>query len=232
MDCRIALWLLYALYCVSSLPSDCASSKAALRKRFPKRSHSRDLAEARKFLSLPDLNVLGEGRGIPTHKAISTWATSIREAGQASGSQKGAFGIDETDVKSQTSDLQSHGTQHNNVKTRRNRPNPWQRLMALPLWQTSLLSCKHVQVHSNDEVTYRERTFPTARSNSDLCINLRKVVRPPPSDDEYGGQTTRSVFNARLHTEICVDDSFRAGATPRPTGSAFSGPCIAGARTH
>ena len=41
--------------------------------------------------------------------------------------------------------------------------NPFQRLIELPLWQTSLLSAKYVMNHENDVVTYRERTFPTAR---------------------------------------------------------------------
>lgn len=167
MNCKTTLCLFFAFNCIFPVSSEGLKS-AAQRKRFPKRSHSRDLAEARKFLSLPDLNALGESGGIPTHKAISTWASSIREAGQANSSPNCDF--KHSEIKSKNTDgeaneILSHDTNANSFKNHRNRRNPWRRLMALPLWQTSLLSCKHVVVHSNDEVTYRERTFPTARYN-------------------------------------------------------------------
>ncbi len=50
--------------------------------------------------------------------------------------------------------------------------NTFQRLIELPLWQTSLLSAKYVMNHESDVVTYRERTFPTARQDR-IARNLR-----------------------------------------------------------
>jgi hypothetical protein len=162
------LWLLLAIdlfHVLSSKPT------GVPRKGFPRRSRSGDLAEARKYLSLPDLSVVGEAGGILTHKAINTWASSIRTSqegcdpvtiGTLANTKKQA---QDEDAEKQ-SELPRPSTKgSDNVPMRRVRPNPWRRLMALPLWQTSLLSCKHVLVHSNDEVTYRERTFPTARQS-------------------------------------------------------------------
>ncbi len=160
------LWLLLVINLFHVLYS---KPTGAPRKGFPRRSRSGDLAEARKYLSLPDLSVVGEAKGILTHKAINTWASSIRTSqegcdpitiGTLENSKKQAQGED-TEVQSKVPTPSTKSS--DNAPMCRVRPNPWQQLMALPLWQTSLLSCKHVLVHSNDEVTYRERTFPTAR---------------------------------------------------------------------
>jgi hypothetical protein len=51
----------------------------------------------------------------------------------------------------------------------------FQRLIELPLWQTSLLSAKYVMTHESDVVTYRERTFPTARQGRFACNNHIRV---------------------------------------------------------
>ncbi len=157
------LWLLLAIdlfHVLSSKPT------GAPKKGFPRRSRSGDLAEARKYLSLPDLSVVGKPGGILTHKAINTWASSIRTSQE--GCDSVTIGTDEPSkerAQDENSAVQSESPSpstksSDNFTVRRG---PWRRLMALPLWQTSLLSWKHVLVHSNDEVTYRERTFPTAR---------------------------------------------------------------------
>ena len=174
MNCNRFLSLLFVLSFISALSSNGPKPSTARHKRLPKRSHSRDLAEARKYLSLPDLTVLGEGGNVPTHKAINTWASSIRKARQATSSPNNNL---ESPVKSpnQDVDLLEPRQHEKDICKTPERANPWQRLMALPLWQTSLLSLKHVLVHSNDEVTYRERTFPTARYSAQIFTDIEVV---------------------------------------------------------
>jgi hypothetical protein len=53
---------------------------------------------------------------------------------------------------------------------------PFQRLIELPLWQTSLLSAKYVMSHESDVVTYRERTFPTARHVARSSLIFRDIL--------------------------------------------------------
>jgi hypothetical protein len=164
------------------------------------------LSEARKYVSLPDLNDLNN---LKLHnRDVNIWASKMRAARRSAGGERAnprPFQKKKTETMNGglpiQRELSSHeaprsavppphepaervhtvagkhspggGSASNSASARSvQSPGPFQRLIELPLWQTSLLSAKYVLHHESDVVTYRERTFPTARS---------APYRPPPA---------------------------------------------------
>ena len=98
------------------------------------------------------------------------WASRVR-----------AMREDKSGYRKSDSNLERHvlldGNEHKEPSRKEVSPlsNPFQRLIEMPLWQTSLLSAKYIMNHESDVVTYRERTFPTARQvpKSEASLSIR-----------------------------------------------------------
>ena len=143
------------------------------------------LSEARKYASLPDLNELTH---LHAQRDVNIWASKLRAARRSGGedrtrprqfrNRKFDSYIDHQSPRlSATPPRESpspfrpgassvSAPPANDKDETRPSPSsagPFKRLIELPLWQTSLLSAKYVLHHESDVVTYRERTFPTAR---------------------------------------------------------------------
>jgi hypothetical protein len=185
------------------------------------------LSEARKYVSLPDLNDLNS---LKLHnRDVNIWASKMRAARRSAGGERanprpfrtnksepknGGLAIQRESASGQEAPRSAVPPPHEPAERSRlaagNGPaggsssnadapvrsaqpaGPFQRLIELPLWQTSLLSAKYVLHHESDVVTYRERTFPTARSPQTASLALPPLP-PNSASDAHGGEERRVI---------------------------------------
>ena len=183
------------------------------------------LSEARKYVSLPDLNDLTHLRS--HHRDVNIWASKMRAARRSGGGDRSRMRQHHS-TKSAPLDGGAHMMNHieresapppptrksispehqggppsdttifdvieNDIEQSRQAPpspRPFKRLIELPLWQTSLLSAKYVLHHESDVVTYRERTFPTARCEIELPIRSGALCASWPAAGQRPALTSQ-----------------------------------------
>ena len=131
------------------------------------------LRQSRRYQSLPDMaDILKNDQKAQRLKQwdFDSWATKLRAMRENKAHRRS-----DSHLELQIGSPRAETKKMKNKQQIKREPstasiqNTFQRLIELPLWQTSLLSAKYVMNHESDVVTYRERTFPTARQGQFTC---------------------------------------------------------------
>jgi hypothetical protein len=125
------------------------------------------LRQSRRYQSLPDMaDIMRNDENQRRFKEwdFDSWATKLRAMRENKAHRKSDSHLELQIGSPRAESNKNHKSKHiKREASTTSIQNTFQRLIELPLWQTSLLSAKYVMNHESDVVTYRERTFPTAR---------------------------------------------------------------------
>jgi hypothetical protein len=117
---------------------------------------SLDQCEVKRYKSMPDINEVLHGSKSKKPIDIKSWTKRRNMRDDTPGRRS-------VDSDPQNCMDKVKGIPDKSQSRATSTTSAFRRLIELPLWQTSLLSAKYVLNHESDIVTYRERTFPTAR---------------------------------------------------------------------